>query len=71
MRGAGDDADGVRLRGPIIVLWRAGRRPWMTGGWGAEVRTSAGGPRTRPVLTHGQVGLQGDPLGSWVRITRR
>lgn len=26
MRVAGDDADGVRLRGLIIVLWRAGLR---------------------------------------------
>jgi integrase len=26
MRAAGDDADGVRLRGLIIVLWRAGLR---------------------------------------------
>jgi len=26
MRAAGDDADGIRLRGLIVVLWRAGLR---------------------------------------------
>jgi site-specific recombinase XerC len=26
MHAAGDDADAVRLRGPIVVLWRAGLR---------------------------------------------
>ncbi len=26
MRAAGDDADGTRLRGLIVVLWRAGLR---------------------------------------------
>jgi site-specific recombinase XerD len=26
MRAAGDDAHGVRLRGPIVILWRAGLR---------------------------------------------
>ena len=26
MRAAGDDPDGIRLRGVIVVLWRAGLR---------------------------------------------
>ena len=72
MRAAGDDADGVRLRGVIVVLWRAGlrisealalRRPIWTERAGAVLVRHGKGDRRREVgmdpLGHGSNSIRG------------
>jgi hypothetical protein len=77
MRTAGDDAHGRRLRGLIVVLWRAGLR--IQGSAGPRRSRSRSPPRcaasasrqgrTPPRGRHGQVGLGRAP--AMARTTRR
>ena len=77
MRTAGDDAHGRRLRGLIVVLWRAGLRIQealalaegdLDHGRGAFARASRQG-RTSPRGRHGRVGLGRAP--AMARATSR
>jgi len=74
MRAAGDGPDGIRLRGPIVVLWRAGLRISEALALAETDLDRIGGrPRFAPPLvgSHASSSSSGQAVGSQDGAVRR